>query len=306
MAADGTLVNLYTTQFATNLEMLLQQKGSKIRGRVREGFHVGKQASPINQIGAVQFQTPTGRFAPIGRVDANFTRRWVFPQDKDLPQMVDSFDELKTAVDVKGEFAPNAAAAAGREWDDAVIRAVTATAYLGQDASALTSETFDTSTYQIASTFGSSAASGLTVAKLIELKRLARHYHNDLESDPLTLVIGSKQESDLLNQVQIVSTDFNDKPVLVNGNVTRFLGIDFVISERLTVASSVRTCVAFMKSGMYLGIWKDMVTDISQRRDLSGMPWQIYSMISYGASRLQPGKIFTIQCSDSTGADITP
>ena len=38
------LFKLFTTEFSTNLEMKLQQAGSKLRGRVREGQHVGKQA----------------------------------------------------------------------------------------------------------------------------------------------------------------------------------------------------------------------------------------------------------------------
>ena len=43
---DAGLIPLYTTQFSTNVELLLQQKGSMLRGRVREGAHVGKMASP--------------------------------------------------------------------------------------------------------------------------------------------------------------------------------------------------------------------------------------------------------------------
>ena len=34
--SDG-LYQLYTTQFSTNLELKLQQMGSKLRGKVREG-----------------------------------------------------------------------------------------------------------------------------------------------------------------------------------------------------------------------------------------------------------------------------
>ena len=53
MATDG-LYALYSTQFSTVLELKLQQMGSKLRGLVREGFHVGKMASPVNQVGAIQ------------------------------------------------------------------------------------------------------------------------------------------------------------------------------------------------------------------------------------------------------------
>lgn len=306
-ATDGQgLYPLYTQQYSTNLEMLLQQRTSKLRGKVMEGTHVGKMASPVQYIGPVKTSTPQGRFAPKSRTDSDFIRRWVFPQDRDLDQLIDSFDQLKTIVDPKSQYATGAAAACARDWDDALIAAATATAHTGQDASALTTESFSTSDYQVASTFGSSAASGLTVAKIIEAKRIFRKWHNDLEMDQPTLVVGSKQESDLLNQVQVVSTEFNDKPVLVDGKVSRILGFNIEYSERLGWASNVRTCLAFLKSGQYLGIWKDMTNRISIRNDLSGEPFDLYTMHSYGATRLEPGKTVTILCSDTTGADITP
>ena len=101
---DSGLIPLYTTQFATALELLLQQMGSKLRGRVREGFHNGKQASPVNQIGAISLKAPAGRFAPKNRTDAEFLRRWVFPQAGEIDQLIDSFDELQTIVDPKSEY----------------------------------------------------------------------------------------------------------------------------------------------------------------------------------------------------------
>lgn len=300
------LVNLFTTQFSTILKAKLQQKGSKLRGRVMEGFHVGKQASPIQYMNAVALRPVNGRFSPMGRVDTDFVRRWVFPQEGDLPQMIDSFDELKTICDPKSQYAENAANAVGRAWDDCIIAAATGTAQIGTDVNGLSSEVFDTSSYQVASTFKSTAASGLTVAKLIELRRIFRKNHVDFESDPITLVVGSQQESDLLNSVQIVSTEFNDRPVLTDGRVTRILGMDIVYSERLYQASSVRTCLALAKSGMYLGMWQDINNRVSIRNDLTGEPWQLYTKTSYGATRLEPGRVLTFLCSDATGNDINP
>jgi hypothetical protein len=300
------LFKLWTTQFSTNLELRLQQMGSKLRGKTREGFHVGKQASPIQYIGPIQMKAPAGRFAPKNRTDADFVRRWVFPQDGEIDQLIDSFDELKTIVDPKSDYVTNAANATGRAWDDAIITAAFGNASIGQDANGLSTETFDTSKYRVSDTFGSTASSGLTVAKLIEAKRIFRHNHVDLEADPMTLIIGSKQESDLLNQVQVVSTEFNDKPVLVDGKVTRFLGFDIVVSERLNFASNLRQVIAFVKSGIYLGMWKDMTNRVSVRNDLSGEPYDLYTSTSYGATRLEPGRLLQILCADTTGADITP
>jgi len=306
------LFKLWTTQFSTNLELKLQQKGSLLRGKVQEGFHVGKQASPTNQLGAISLKAPAGRFAPKNRTDADFTRRWVFPQDGETDQLIDSFDALKTIVDPKSMYVEGAANAVGRAWDDALISAAFATSYTGQDAAGLTQETFNTGStvgnagFQIVNTFGSSAASGLSVAKLIEARRTLRHYHNDFEADTLTAVIGSQQESDLFNLVQVVSTEFNDRPVLTDGKLTRFLGFNIVVSERLSYDGTNRKCIVFASSGLYLGIWKDIYNRVSIRDELSSEPYGLYTQASYGATRTQPGKVLQILCADSTGADITP
>ncbi len=307
MPTEGQgLFPLYTTQYSTNLEILLQQKTSRLRGRLREGFHQGKMASPINQVGPVVLKPPTGRYAPIGRQDSDFFRRWVFPQDGEIPQLIDSFDELKTIVDPRSAYAENAAAAVGRGWDDAIIAAFFGSAQIGVDAGGLTPETFSTSSFQVASTFGASAATGLTVAKIIEAKRILEHYHNDLEMDRPTMVIGSQQHSDLLNQVQVVSTEFRAAPILESGMVKQFLGFDIVMSERLSTASNVRNIPVFVKSGMYLGMWKDMTNRIDIRVDLSSLPYQLYTATSFGATRLQPGKVVSILCADTSAADINP
>ena len=307
-STDAGLIPLFTTQFSTNLELLLQQMGSKLRTKVREGFHVGKMASPINQVGAIVAKAPAGRYAPKNRTDAVFVRRWVFPNSVEIDQLIDSFDELQTIVDPKSEYTQNAAMAIGRAYDDLLIANATGTAQIGQDASALTSETFSTTNFQIASTFGSSAASGLTVAKMIETRRIFQHFHNDLDSDPMCFAIGSQQEADLLNQVQFVSTEYNDRPVLVDGRVKRFLGADIVVLERLpqTTVGSVRGVLAFVRSGVYLGLWRDNITRVSIRNDLSSEPWDLFNSSTFGATRLQPGKVVQVLCADTSGADITP
>ena len=308
-SVDAGLIPLYTTQFSTALELLLQQMGSKLRGKVREGFHVGKMASPVNQIGSIALKAPAGRFAPKNRTDAEFVRRWVFPQPGELDQLIDSFDELQTIVDPKAQYVENAGNAVGRGWDDSIILNATATAQIGQDAASLTTETFNTTNFQVSVSFGASAATGLSVAKMIEAKRIFRHYHNDLETDPLCMVIGSQQESDLLNQVEVVSTEFNERPVLVDGVIKRFLGYDIVYSERLPFnvgASNQRGVLCFVKSGLYLGMWKETTNRVSVRNDLSGEPWDLHTAVMYGSTRLQPGKVLQILCSDTTGADINP
>jgi hypothetical protein len=304
------LIKLAVTQFSSLLTLKLQQEQSMLRGRVMEGAHIGKQASPIQYIGAIQMQAPAGRFSPLNRQDVDFTRRWVFPVDKEATQMIDSFDKLRLLQDPTSQYVSEASAAVAREWDDRIIASAFGDAQIGTDAGSLSTETWASfsSAWEISDTFGSAASSGLTVQKMIEAKRVMRKAQVPIDREALTWVTNSQGESDLLNQVQVVSTDFNgDRPVLTDGKVTRFMGFDIIYSERLSSASSIRSNMAFVKSGLYLGIWKDVYNDVSQRKDLSSQPYQLYTSMTVGATRLEPGRLLKVKCADtSTAADVTP
>lgn len=305
------LIKLYVEEFSTNLMVALQQRESKLRGRVMEGSHIGQQASPVEYIQNVSMRAPSGRFAPLDRQDVDFSRRWVLPVDKEVTQLIDSFDKLKLLQDPTSRYSEVAAAAVNREYDDRIIAAAFGTALTGTGVSAaLTSETWASfsSAWVVASTFGSTAASGLTAAKMKEAKRLMRKAQVPVDSEPLTWVTNSQGESDLLNEVQVVSTDFaGDRATLIEGKVVRFLGWDIVYSERLSSATNVRANIAFVKSGLYLGIWQDVRNNITQRTDLSSQPYQIYTAMSSGATRLEAGRVLEVDCADtSAAADVTP
>lgn len=288
--------NHYAQQFATNIELLLQQKDSRLRGLVTQGSYVGEQASPVDQVDAVEMQSVTGRFEAMPRVDADTARRWVLPSDFDLPQLIDSFDKLRLLTDPASKYVENAVSAAKRKMDDVIIDAFFGTAKTGKTGS--TSTTFP-SGQQVAVNHGASGNTGLTVAKLREARKLLRAAEVDMDMDPITCVISAKQEDNLLAEAQVISLDFNDRPVLVDGKLKSFLGMNFVHSERLdTDGSSYRRVPVFAKSGMHLGIWNDISTDVSQRKDLRGMPYQAYVYMTVGATRLEEEKIVEIKCAE--------
>lgn len=313
MSGDTGLTDLFQTQFSTLLRLKLQQQTSLLKGRVMGGNHAGaKQASPVQFLGPMQMKTPQGRFAPKQYEEQDYSRRWIVPIDKEGDQYIDNFDALKTPIDPKSQLVARAGAACGRQWDDEIIRAATATATIGTDAGSLTTEAWDTTNFQIAGAFGASAAVGLTVAKLNEAHRILEHYHALDEDKTITLIVGSQQHADLRNQAQVTSADFNKNGgVLVDGQVTRYMGMDIVVSERLptisdkNAAANQRGCLAFVKFGLYLGTWQDVKTEVFRRPDLSSNPWDINTMISFGATRLELGRVIQICALDTIGADIT-
>jgi len=302
---------LFTAQYTPMLELLLQQKVSKLRGLVASGSHVGKLASPIQQISPLEFKQPIGRYAPIQFQIAQYQRRWVQPNDRDLPIPVDTFDLLKSIVDPKSGITEAVVAAANRFFDDVVIAAPFAASLVGVDQSAnagnLNSETWPATTYLVADTFDSASSVGMTYAKIVEGRRILEHYQNDLDAETVTLVESSQQNSDLLKQMEVVSSELRNGTSLSNGRVRTVLDTQVVHSERLhsNAATKLRNCIMFVRSGLYLGIWKDMDVRVDERKDLTWHPWQLYSMISAGATRTQLGKVIQINCADTNGADPT-
>jgi hypothetical protein len=113
--------------------------------------------------------------------------------------------------------------------------------------------------------------------------------------------INGNQHDNLLAEVQIISSDFNGgMPVLKEGLVQRFLGITFVHTELVTTGtddqSNANSTIipVWLKDGAYLGLWADTTTDISQRKDLQGLPYQAYVYGTFGGTRLEEKKVVQI------------
>jgi len=285
----------YVQQYSTNLELLLQQKGSKLRGFVTTGSHVGKAASPVDQIGKIEMQTVTGRFNPMARVDAPTDRRWVYPSDYDLPQLLDSFDQLRLISDPKSKYAENAAMAAGRKMDAVILAAALGTAKTGETGA--TSTTFTAGNEVDVATGG--ANSRLNVAKLRECRRLMMSKHVDLDMETPTIAITAQDHDALLGEIQVVSGDFNGgAPVLQSGKISSFMGFNFVhceLVETVCAGTNEVTLPVWVKSGLYLGMWNDYTANVSQRNDLQGEPWQLYTKMTIGATRLEEDRVFAIE-----------
>lgn len=287
----------YVQQYATNIELLLQQKNSRLNQFVMMGNHVGEQASPVDQIGSVEMQEPAGRFAPIGRVDASVDRRWCLPADFDLPQLVDSFDKLRLLIDPTSSYVQNAMAAINRQYDKVILQAFFADAKTGKSGGSTTSFLAGN---QVSVSTGAAAATGLNVKKLREAKRILMSHDVDVDAEQIYCAITADEHDDLLAEAQVVSTDFNEKPVLTEGKITRFLGINFIHTQLIANykdANSYNRIPVWVKSGMHLGQWGGVYTDLSQRKDLSGHPFQAYSKVTIGATRLEEKKIVEIKCS---------
>jgi len=227
------------------------------------------------------------------RTDAPTDRRWVFPQDYDVAQLLDTFDKLRLLTDPLSSYVTNATHALGRAIDSEIVSGIVNNNFTGNTGGTTTA--FLTAN-QVSVQQGATSPVNLTVAKLRYAKRLLLSYYADVFDEPIYCAINAASHDNLLSETQVVNSDYNDTRVLVKGRVMEFLGINFIHTELLTTGSDDQSGTStqtplWMKSGVYLGIWEDIYTDIGQRRDLQGIPYQTYNKCTIGGTRLEEKKV---------------
>lgn len=290
----------YVSQFSTILQLKLQQEGSRLRSCVMSGSHVGSQASPVDQFGAIVGNKVVGRYNPMARVDAPTDRRWVFPQDYDLPQLLDTFDQLRLLIDPMSQMVANAVNALGRNMDDEILNGLLGTNYTGNSG---TTTTALASTQVVGVNQGAASATNLTVAKLREGRRLLMANNLNMDKEELYCAVTATMVDNLLSETQVISSEFNDTKVMVSGKLVKFLGVNLVHTELLAAQAGTddqsgtsTPAPMWAKSGAYLGIWGDIQSSIDRRTDLQGIPMQAYVKGTFGATRLEEKKVVKIWC----------
>jgi hypothetical protein len=196
-------------------------------------------------------------------------------------------------IDPSGPYAVAASSAMGRAMDEAIIDAADGTAYTGVAGG--TSTSYDSSnTVDVQVGISPAADTGLNVGKLRAAKQILDA--NEAEDEGRTCVINAKQLQNLLGETEVTSSDYAVVKALVHGEVSTFLGFDFVRTELIEVDSNSDHKVLFWQnSGMKLAIGSEPSVKISERSDKNYATQVFYSM-SIGATRMQEKLIGYIEC----------
>lgn len=284
-------------QYKANVELLLQQTDSRLAGAVTVGSYVGKAASTVEQFGSATAVQRTSRHADTPLLDLSQDKRWVFPTDYEWASLVDKQDQLRAIVELTSPYAMAGAASMQRVKDDIILAAIFGTNYTGENGTTAESfGTLGTGTYDVGVNTGGTA-SALNVAKLQSaIQKLMLANKGEL-NESVYGAISSYEHDALLKEMQVVNKDYGNSAVLVDGKVKRFMGVDFIITERLTITSGNRLIPLWLKSGMHLGMWDEVRAEIGPRAD-KGYATQVYLAMTLGATRTQLGKQIRIQCDD--------
>ena len=283
---SSQVTTAFVQQYSANIQMLSQQMGSLLRDKVRLESVVGKNAF-FDQVGKVTAVLKTSRHSDTPQIDTPHARRRVSLADYEFADLIDQQDKVRLLIDPTSSYAQAAAMAMGRAMDDVIISAALGTAFTGETGSTSTSN---------ANTIAHGSA-GLTIAKLRTAKQTLDLNSVD-PSIPRFIIVGPKQITDLLGTTEVTSSDFNTVKALANGEINSFLGFNFIVSNRLSLDGTTRSCIAYAQDGIALGIGKDVMARIDERSD-KGYATQVYYCASFGATRMEEDKVVEVQCTES-------
>jgi len=282
------ITTAFSQQFSTNVQLLSQQTGSILRGGVSEESVTGEKAF-FDQVGAAAAVKRTSRHQDTPMVDTPHSRRMVTMDAYEWADLIDDADKVQMLIDPTSTYARAAAAAMGRAMDDAIIAAATGTSLTGKAGAS--------STTMLAANQIANGSADMSVAKLIEAKKILDLGSVD-PSIPRHIALGPDQIEALLNTTSVTSSDFNTVKALVQGEINTFMGFQFHVTTRLAKSGNIRTCFAWAEDGVKLAVGKDVTSRIDERSDKS-YSTQVYYCAQFGATRMEEEKVVQIDCDES-------
>ncbi len=290
---SSQITTSFVEQYSSNIAMLSQQMGSKLRSSVDVETVTGKNAF-FDQVGVTAAQLRTSRHGDTPQIDTPHSRRRLSLADYEWADLVDDVDKVRMLVDPTSSYARAAAAAMNRAMDDVIITAFNASANTGVAGGTSTALPSGQKTAT------SDQSDGLTIAKLLAAKKILDN--NDVDpSLKRYIVCGPQQISDLLGTTQVTSSDYNVVRALATGAINSYLGFEFIMSTRLNkdaTYTSDRLVFAYTEDAIKLGIGKDISAKISERADKS-YSTQVYYAMSLGAVRMEEEKVVQIPCHEA-------
>jgi hypothetical protein len=210
---------------------------------------------------------------------------------------IDHLDKLQMMLDPQNEYTQAQAANLGRVIDDRIIAAMLGTANCGEAGG--TAVTFASDSLSIngngtVTTLGTAAAPSANDISLVKMLLMMQIF-NQADVDPdITKwwMVNPKTTMDMLNLTEVKSADYNTVKVLVDGDVSSWMGFNWFWSNRVTqeATNACYRSIAWAQDGVIFGTSEGIMNRVSEREDLS-YTIQVYSRMVNGAVRLDGDKV---------------
>ena len=296
-----TIDQVTAQKFASVLNQLSQQQGSKFASKVRNESVQSAELAYFDTLAEDDDTAQkTGRHQGTPISEAEFGRRRVIPYPWTNKKVLDKEDLDRMLPDPRSPVAMNQVRSLGRQKDDLLIAAALGSASIGK-AGGSSVDFKDESTSingdGTVTTLGTLAAvttiADISLEKILTMMRLFNE--EDVDPDiPKHWAITPKAIEDMLNIEELTSADYNTLKALQQGNFEEtFAGFNFFWCNRLTTDAVTETAYrsfAWAQDGLILASIGDISTRIEEAERLD-FAWVLFSKMDLGAVRMEGVKI---------------
>ena len=306
---SSQITEAFVKQFTSNVLHLSQQKGSRLRGAVRQETQKGVTAF-YDRIGKATALVRGSRHADTPQIDTPHSRRAVTMADYECADLIDNQDKIRLLINPESEYSQAFAWSLGRAMDDIILDQASGTAYSGETGG--TAVTLPNG--QKLASVASSAGAKLNVQALRRAKKILDG--NDVDPMiPRFCAHNANQLENLLSETETTSADFNTVRALVMGQLDTFLGFKFIPTQQLNTqltalafdqstgavatgsgaALNYEKVLCWAQDGIILSVGEDIKGRITERADKS-YSMQVYASMSAGGVRMEEEKVVEILC----------
>jgi hypothetical protein len=292
-----TFTNIETAwvqSYGRNVQMLSQQENSRLMPFVMKETPTGERHYFELYGSHDEPGDADVRHADLNYQDTAFTRVAVDLVAKEDARLISKFDDVKTLVSLVSPVVMAQGAQFGRWIDKQICVGALAdmkTGKTGSSTSALT-QTVAINSWAYGEGSGNS---NLTVSKILEAK--ANLDASEAPADGRYFVVDAINHTKLLATAEASSRDFVSSANIEKGVLKYFGGFEFIHTEQVQSDSNgYKRCFAFQKTGIGMAVNKEPMSDISENKGKSGLPWQAYYCMQSEATRLDNGKVVEVKC----------
>lgn len=296
IANENAITAAFVQQFHDSFEIAAQQKDSRFQASVTDRGRITGASFTINDMGSVEMQAVTSRFADTVWTLPEAGTRNALMADYTLHVPIEKRDLPKLIAQPQGPYMQLTVAANNRKKDDVIYRALLDPVLRKVEHNGAYTSVALPNTQKILH-----AGAGMTKAKLIQAKAMFRRNECDEQNgEELFIAYDADMLSQILTDTTLTSADFMAVKMLQEGALAgKWLGFNWIAYEKLDltpvdgVTPAFKTTAAWCKSAVHMGTGQQFGTDIGPRRDKNNTI-QISVDASYGAGRANESKVVSL------------
>jgi len=312
--ADPNYMELFYNAYNAARLHVPQERKNPFEGTVTTDVLRGEQQS-YDDFGISNLKQKTTRFATVETTDNDMHRRWLFANWYYDAKLVDRQDNIALLSDPTGDFIKSLAYGVERLKRDVILKAFEASVSGGKNPGQ-TSYSFSNTAIGSGgavivhdTTYAGAAggtSKGLSTDKLILIRETFSRWGVP-DGVPIYLACTFRQKSDLLREQQTKGQNTSEVEALVDGRINRYMGINFVETNGITLTSngdldgdtSVFKCYAYIPEGIVLATSPAPNFAVDKRAELVGDTWQIRADFAAAAIRRNENMVIKVECANT-------